>query len=223
MLNEAARIDATLHALAPLRHRGCEVIVVDGGSTDGTPERAQSLADQVLTAPRGRANQQNAGAYAAQHDVLLFLHADTELPEGADGLIGEAIARGAAWGRFDVVFGDVDLPRAAPAKTLAVVATMMNWRSRLSGIATGDQCIFVRRDAFLRVGGFPMQPLMEDIELSRQLKRVSAPACLRALVTTSPRRWLAYGVWRTIALMWWLRLAYWLGVSPQRLARWYGY
>lgn len=223
MLNEAARIDAALHALAPLRHRGCEVIVVDGGSTDGTPERAQSLADQVLTAPRGRANQQNAGAYAAQHDLLLFLHADTELPEGADSLIGEAIARGAAWGRFDVVFGDAGRPQASPARTLAVVATMMNWRSRVSGIATGDQCIFVRRDAFLRVGGFPMQPLMEDIELSRQLKRVSAPACLTALVTTSPRRWLAYGVWRTIALMWWLRLAYWLGVSPQRLACWYGY
>jgi len=219
VLNEAAGIEAALRALAPLRARGARVVVADGGSADDTPAWARRFGGvEVIEAARGRAAQMNAGALAASGArVLLFLHADTTLPPDADRLIEQALAGGRhVWGRFDVRI-------AGRPPMLRVVAALMNLRSRLSGIATGDQAIFVSRAAFVQVGGYPVQPLMEDIELSRQLKRVSAPACLRALVTTSPRRWLAYGVWRTIALMWWLRLAYWLGVSPQRLARWYGY
>lgn len=223
VLNEEAGIAAALFALAPLRQRGCEVIVVDGGSSDGTLNVAQTLADRVIVAARGRASQQNAGAQGAQHEALLFLHADTQLPDGADHLILDALDKGAVWGRFDVSFGDpVGADEPLPAM-LKVVAFMMNWRSRVTGIATGDQCLFVTRTAFERTGGFPMQPLMEDIELSRRLKKVSPPACLRARVTTSPRRWLKHGVWKTILLMWWLRFAYWFGVSPARLAGWYGY
>jgi len=223
VLNEASRLETALQALAPLRQRGCEVIVVDGGSDDGTPDIAQPLVDRVIMSPRGRADQQNTGARAAQHEALLFLHADTQLPDGADRLVLAALGNDAVWGRFDVSFGDLqDAGRPLPG-LLNVVAHMMNLRSRLSGIATGDQCIFVSRAAFQQVGGFPVQPLMEDIELSRKLGKVSPPACLRARVTTSPRRWLKHGVWRTILLMWWLRFAYWLGVAPQRLARWYGY
>ena len=223
VLNEAPRLQATLQALAALRQRGCEVIVVDGGSSDGTLNVAQPFADRVIVAARGRASQQNAGAQVANHEALLFLHADTQLPADADRLILDTLSKGADWGRFDVCFGDPGGEVGRLPAILNVVAFMMNWRSRVTGIATGDQCLFVTRAAFERTGGFPMQPLMEDIELSRRIKKVSPPACLRDRVTTSPRRWLRHGVWRTILLMWWLRLAYWLGVSPVRLARWYGY
>jgi rSAM/selenodomain-associated transferase 2 len=214
-LNEAAQIEATLAALAPLRARGVEVIVADGGSTDGTPELARPLADRVIAAPRGRAVQMNQGARHAHGDVLLFLHADTQLPADADRLVLDVIAtRQSQWGRFDVrIHGR--------SPTLRLVATLMNLRSRWSGIATGDQAMFVQRALFDAVGGFPEQPLMEDIELSRRLKHRSAPACLRARVTTSGRRWESRGVWRTIALMWWLRLQYFLGVPAERLARQY--
>ncbi|MBL8309101.1 MAG: TIGR04283 family arsenosugar biosynthesis glycosyltransferase [Burkholderiales bacterium] len=223
VLNEAQQLARTLGALAPLRERGCEVIVVDGGSTDDTPEIARPLADRVVVASRGRANQQNAGAGVARHEALLFLHADTQLPVGADRLILAALGGRAVWGRFDVAFRDLPDEAAPLPRMLDVVAQMMNWRSRVSGIATGDQCIFVAKDVFHRVGGFPAQPLMEDVELSRRLKTVSPPVCLRACAKTSPRRWLKHGVWRTILLMWWLRLAYWFGASPSTLARWYGY
>jgi len=213
-LNEAAGITATLAALAPLRARGAEVIVVDGGSDDGTAELAAAQADRVAVSARGRARQMNAGAAVARAPVLLFLHADTRLPEGADRSIHAAIERGAGWGRFDV---HID----GRARMLRVVAAMMNWRSRLTGIATGDQAIFVTRQAFDRVGGFPAQPLMEDIELSRRLRGLAAPACLRDRVLTSGRRWEQRGVWRTIFLMWRLRWRYWRGASPQALAEAY--
>jgi rSAM/selenodomain-associated transferase 2 len=219
-LNEAPRIAQTLAALAPMRARGCEVIVVDGGSSDGTVDAAVAGCDRVIAAPRGRASQQNAGATVATGHVLLFLHADTVLPADADLLVCKAIVDGASWGRFDVRFATPEGGARLPAM-LAVVAAMMNARSRWSGIATGDQCLFVTRDAFQRVGGFPAQALMEDIEISRRLKQLGAPACLRQRVTTSPRRWLTRGVWRTIVLMWWLRFAYWLGASPATIARWY--
>ena len=215
VLNEAGRIAVALIALQPLRERGAEILVVDGGSTDGTAEIAARGADHVVHAPRGRASQQNAGAKQALGDTFLFLHSDTQLPLDADGLIADALSdRAVLWGRFDLRF-DTD------QTMLRVVATMMNARSRLTGIATGDQCLFVRRNAFEAAGGFPALSLMEDIALSTLLRRQSAPACLRNRVTTSARRWQKNGVWRTIFLMWWLRLAYALGVSPARLARWY--
>jgi len=206
VLNEAAGIRAALEALAPLRARGHEVIVVDGGSSDSTADIAAGLCDRVLSAPRGRAAQMNAGARAANGDMLLFLHADTRLP--ADFTIPDS----AVWGRFDVrIDGRHPL--------LKVVACAMNLRSRLTGIATGDQAMFVRRAVF---PGFPEIPLMEDIALSRALKKIDSPSCLRERVVTSGRRWEAHGVLRTIFLMWRLRLLYFFGVSPETLARKYG-
>lgn len=213
-LDEAPGIGRTLAALQPLRAGGAEVIVVDGGSRDGTPDRCAGLADRVLAAPRGRARQMNAGAAAARGPVLLFLHADTRLPPRAAALVGEALAGGAAWGRFDVRIDD-------GGALLAVVAALINLRSRCTGIATGDQAIFVTRAAFDAVGGFADQPLMEDIELSRRLRRIGRPACLHARVVTSGRRWQRHGAWRTIGLMWWLRLRYWLGTPAHVLARAY--
>jgi rSAM/selenodomain-associated transferase 2 len=215
VLDEAAGIAAHLAALAPLRAAGAEVVVVDGGSADGTPERAAPLADAVLRAPRGRAAQLNAGARAARGDLLVFLHADTRLPAGAAEAIRAALAPGGrAWGRFDVII-------EGRSPLLRLVAACMNLRSRLSGIATGDQAVFVRRDVFEAVGGFPDLPLMEDVALSRTLLRLGRPACLRARVVTSGRRWDRDGVLRTIGLMWLLRAAFWLGVDPARLARRY--
>jgi rSAM/selenodomain-associated transferase 2 len=209
-LNEAAGIGACLAALAPLRARGHEVIVADGGSADGTARIAAPLADRVLEAPRGRAAQMNAGAAASTGQALLFLHADTRLPTDADRHIREALASH-AWGRFDVSI-DSDDPR------LAVIAYFINRRSRLTGIATGDQAIFVRRDAF---PGFAPIALMEDVAFSRQMKRVSPPACLAARVVTSARRWERHGVARTVLLMWRLRYDYWRGADPDELARRY--
>jgi rSAM/selenodomain-associated transferase 2 len=216
VLNEAAEIEAALNALTPLRQRGAEVVVVDGGSSDGSAELARPLADRVLTAPRGRATQMNAGAAAASDDVLLFLHVDTRLPDRADRLIADGLARsGRSWGRFDVAFDD--------RGWLRVVAFMMNWRSRLTGICTGDQAMFVARTAFQDVGGFPDIPLMEDVVLSARLKHIVRPECLRVRVVTSARRWHEHGILRTILLMWRLRLAYFFGAKPGRLAEQYGY
>ncbi|HEY0024871.1 MAG TPA: TIGR04283 family arsenosugar biosynthesis glycosyltransferase [Longimicrobium sp.] len=211
-LNEAAAFPATLAPLQQLRARGHEVVVVDGGSVDGTPEVARPMADQVIASPRGRAAQQNAGAAVATGDVLLFLHADTLLPPDADHLVlGGLRTTGRGWGRFDV-----RLSGAAPG--LRVVERMIGLRSRVTGIATGDQAIFVRADWFRRAGGFPAIPLMEDVALSTALKRLGPPLCLRERVTTSSRRWEERGIARTILLMWRLRLAYALGADPARLA-----
>lgn len=196
--------------MAPLRRRGHEVIVVDGGSEDGTAELAAPLCDRLVRSARGRALQMNAGAGVAQGNALLFLHADTQLPPQADEAVLLALER-SSWGRFDVRI-------AGRHPLLPVVAWAMNLRSRISGIATGDQAIFVRRDAF---AGFPEIPLMEDIAFSAAMKRRGRPACLREQVSTSARRWERHGVVRTILLMWRLRLLYALGVRPQRLAREY--
>jgi rSAM/selenodomain-associated transferase 2 len=216
VLDEAAGIEAALRALAPLRARGAEVIVVDGGSSDATAALARPFADQVLNSQRGRAAQMNAGAAAARGDVLLFLHADTRLPDGADRLILDGLGQShRAWGRFDVRFDD--------GGALRLVALMMNLRSRLTGICTGDQAMFVTRAAFDSIGGFPPIPLMEDVTAATLLKRVSRPLCLHARVTTSGRRWRQHGIWRTILLMWRLRLAYYFGSDPARLAKQYGY
>jgi len=214
-LDEAQGIRAALEPLQPLRAAGHEVIVVDGGSGDGTPDLARPLADRVLAAPRGRASQMNAGAAAARGEVLLLLHADTRLPREADRpILGGLEESRRSWGRFDVLIDGRN-------PLLAAVACLMNLRSRLTGIATGDQAIFVRREAFLAVGGVPPLALMEDVALSRLLKRVSRPLCLRERVVTSGRRWERRGVLRTIALMWWLRLRFFLGASPDRLAELY--
>lgn len=206
-LNEARGIRAALEALAPLRARGHEVILVDGGSSDGTVERAAGLCDLVVTAPRGRALQMNAGARAATGDLLLFLHADSRLPPQADVLALNA----PMWGRFDVQIG-------GRHPLLKVVGWAMNLRSRLTGIATGDQAIFVRRAAF---PGFPEIALMEDVAFCAVMKRRARPACLRAKVVTSGRRWESRGVLRTIFLMWRLRLMYFFGARPDDLARIY--
>lgn len=217
-LNEGSVIQNCLDRLAALRGRGAQIIVVDGGSADDTVEQARPFCDAVVRAPRGRAAQMNAGACAATGAVLLFLHADTALPDAADTLLRDALARDPArlWGRFDV-----RIDGAAPL--LRLVAHAMSLRSRLSGIATGDQAIFCRRAAFADAGGFPALPIMEDIAFSRRMRRRSRPLCLTACVTTSGRRWQAHGIVRTIALMWALRLAYALGVPAATLARWYRY
>lgn len=215
VLNEAAGIAQALRQLAPLRQRGAQLIVVDGGSRDATLAAATPHADLLLTSGRGRALQMNAGAAQAAGDALLFLHADTGLPPDADALLAAALQQ-ADWGRFDVQL-------AGDRRMLAVIATMMNLRSRLTGIATGDQALFMQRSTFEQAGGFAPIPLMEDIELSRRLRRIGRPACLRARVTSSGRRWEQHGVWRTIFLMWRLRLAYFLGADPHALARAYGY
>ena len=214
-LNEGQGLARCLAPLQPMRRRGVEVIVVDGGSDDDTVRIAAPLTDQVMVAPRGRAAQMNAGAAVAKGDILLFLHADTLAPEQADRLVTDALARsGRDWGRFDV---RID----GRPWMLRLVALAMNWRSRLSGIATGDQTLFVRSERFAEIGGFPDQPLMEDIEICKKLRARGRPVCLREKVTTSGRRWEQRGVWRTILLMWRLRWAYARGVPVDELARAY--
>jgi rSAM/selenodomain-associated transferase 2 len=213
VLNEAAIIVAALQALKPLRARGAEIIVADGGSHDGTAILAEPLADRVIIVARGRGAPMNAGAALGTGEAFLFLHADTKLPDNADRLIEMALAQ-RAWGRFD-------LRIAGQHPLLALVARMINWRSRLTGIATGDQAIFVSREAFNAVRGFPDLPLMEDIAISHRLRRISRPFCIATPVITSGRRWETNGVMRTVVLMWRLRLAYYFGVAPELLAQRY--
>jgi rSAM/selenodomain-associated transferase 2 len=217
VLDEQAEIVDALTALAPLRRRGVEIVVVDGGSSDDTVTFAHPLCDLVLAAPRGRAVQMNTGAEAARGDVLLFLHADTRLPADADRIAIDALSTsGRLWGRFDVAITGAHV-------LLPVIAAMMNLRSRVTGIATGDQAVFCTRTAFDSAGGYPAIALMEDIVLSRRLKRVSRAVALDARVLTSGRRWVKHGVARTILLMWGLRLAFLLGVSPEWLAERYAH
>ena len=225
-LNEAGGIEAALRPMQAWRGTGCEVIVVDGGSSDATAALAQPLADRVISAARGRARQMNAGAAVATGSVLWFVHADTLPPEAAPTAILAALALSdplvptvsrrhagskKCWGRFDVAITGASL-------MFGVIGWCMNRRSRLTGIATGDQALFMTRAAFDAAGGFPDQPLMEDIGMSQRLKRLGRPACLTHKVTTSGRRWERRGVWRTIWLMWRLRLAYFFGASPEYLA-----
>jgi rSAM/selenodomain-associated transferase 2 len=211
---EAAGVTETLRALQPIRTRGHEVVVVDGGSTDRTVELSRPLCDRVVVSEKGRALQMNAGAAAAKGDLLLFLHADTRLPENALQHLECFVYSRCAWGRFDVrLSGERSLFR--------VIAWFMNRRSRLTGICTGDQAMFVRRDAFEALGGFQPVPLMEDVEFSRRLCLVSRPFCIKEPVVTDSRRWHKHGAWRTIFLMWKLRWRYWRGESPESLAQIY--
>ena len=213
-LNEEDRLGETVSSA---RGRSApHIIVVDGGSSDGTVACARSLGVEVVVGSRGRAAQMNAGARVARSDVLLFLHADTCLPADYDVAVLRALSDpNVVGGRFDV-----SLQPSSPL--LWLTGELMNIRSRLSRIATGDQAIFVRRETFERMGGFPEIPLMEDIAFTKALKRQGAIACLRDRVVTSARRWRADGVVRTVLLMWSLRFLFFCGVSPQQLRRWYG-
>ncbi|HYP02927.1 MAG TPA: TIGR04283 family arsenosugar biosynthesis glycosyltransferase [Cyanobium sp.] len=215
LLNEAAAVAAFSGHWQELRARGAELLLVDGGSEDGTVPLIERAGFTVIRSARGRARQMNAGAARASGGILIFLHADTRLPEGALEMVRRSLRPPRCWGRFDV-----EIVGRQPM--LAVVARCMNLRSRWSGIATGDQAIFLHRRVFDRVGGFPDQPLMEDVELSARLRSLAPPVCLKATVATSGRRWQAGGIGRTILLMWSLRFAYWLGVPAPALARLYG-
>lgn len=213
--NEAVVLPALLARLLALQRAGCEVLLVDGGSEDGSIALIDGAGFAVVHAPAGRARQMNAGAAWASGETLLFLHADTELPHGALDCVHQALASGVHhWGRFDVRI-------SGQHWMLRVIGHMMNLRSRLTGITTGDQALFMTRAVFDAVGGFPDQALMEDIELSKRLCRQSRPACVSRCVTTSGRRWETRGVWSTMVLMWRLRWDYWRGVPADQLARAY--
>ena len=215
-LNEAQSIAPTLNCMQPMKKRGHQVILVDGGSLDNTITLAEPLVDLVLCSSAGRAAQMNAGAAMASGDLLWFVHADTHILTDSDLLLANLLHDSEKeWGRFDIrLSGD--------ALALRIIERMMNWRSRLSGIATGDQGIFIQRDTFERIGGFTDIPLMEDIDISKRLKRTTGkPLCLSRKLTTSSRRWEKHGILPTTVLMWRLRLAYWLGANPSDLARQY--
>jgi rSAM/selenodomain-associated transferase 2 len=210
--NEALHIEPLLRSLQPLRHKGHEVIVVDGESEDGTTEIAASLVDMLLKTSAGRARQMNAGASVANGRLLWFLHADSVIPDEAALMLANTVEENPlAWGRFDIrLSGSHYLFR--------VVEVMINFRSRITEIATGDQGIFVSRELFYSVNGFPDQPLMEDIEISKTLKKISKPVCFSEHLLTSSRRWEEHGIARTIVKMWGLRLAYFMGTPADRLA-----
>jgi rSAM/selenodomain-associated transferase 2 len=213
-LNEAEGIKACLLALQPLRLQ-CEIIIADGGSTDGTRIKALALADKITLSAASRAQQMNTGAAQAKGEILIFLHADTLLPEHALNIIQQHLSiSNARWGRFDIRLDN-------PHILLKMVATLINWRSRLTGIASGDQVIFVNRAVFFEIGGYADIELMEDIALCHRLKKISLPLCLSAKVTSSARRWERNGIGKTILLMWWLRLRYYLGAKPSALAQLY--
>ena len=214
-LNEADRLAATLAGLRACCTARIQLIVVDGGSVDDTVGIARRFADRVICGVRGRALQMNAGAGEATGEVLWFVHADTVAPPTAgDAVLGAMGERDAVWGYFDVRLD------GEPA-LLRVVERMMKLRTRVTGVATGDQGIWVRRSVFEAVGGYAPLPLMEDVALSKRLRRLRRPLCLPLRLSTSARRWQVRGTVRTVMLMWWLRLAFWLGVSPETLARWY--
>lgn len=215
VLNEAGIIVSALSRLQSLRAAGHEIIVVDGGSNDGTPVLSEPFANRVISSPRGRACQMNAGAKIATGGILLFLHADTILPKNADQLILQGMTQtGKGWGHFDVSLSGRHL-------LFRIIEWLMNLRSRITSIATADQAIFVERGLFGAVQGFPEIELMEDIALCKILKRTGKPLCLWHRVLTSSRRWEKNGILRTVLQMWLQRLAYFLGVNPRHLARCY--
>lgn len=209
-LNEELSIVNCLTRLQSLR-QCCEIIVVDGGSLDNTKKLAQPLVDKLISSATGRAIQMNTGAERAAGELLIFLHADTSLPQDALNQIAQAIKNNRQWGRFDVTL-------SGSHPMLKMIAVFMNWRSRLTGIATGDQVIFVNKKLFESVGQYPAIPLMEDIALCKKLKKISSPICLKAKVISSGRQWEQFGVFETLLLMWSLRLRYFLGADPQTLA-----
>jgi len=214
VLNEEINLSRIASRLRSVREQGHEVIIVDGGSSDNTLTIAYEISDTVIISKKGRSLQMNSGASVASGDVVLFLHADTFLPENAAQIVADAFVGENFWGRFDV--------RLSNQKYVyRLIEQMMNIRSSLTSIVTGDQAIFVEKSLFDRIGGFPEIALMEDIEISSQLKKISKPVRLKHKVVTSSRRWEANGVVATVLLMWKLRLYYFLGVSPEKLSKMY--
>lgn len=215
VLNEAEGIATFLAHLQKFRQAGHEIIVVDGGSVDDTRERVRQSVDQLLETSTGRAQQMNAGAEVAKGEVLVFLHADTFLPDTATQDIEQALTTTSkVWGRFAVRLSGQQI-------LFRFVEWMMNRRSCITGIATGDQAMFIKREVFVLLAGFDDMPLMEDVAMSKKLKIYSRPVCLRTRVYTSSRRWEQRGIVRTIFLMWSLRLRFWMGTSPDVLVRRY--
>lgn len=218
VLNEAQTIQTFLKKLQPLREQGHEIVLVDGKSQDNTCIQARPYVDRMISSGKGRARQQIIGAKMATGQVFLFLHADTSLPCDADQLILSALSSGqsgcALWGRFNVRL-------SGQHWMFRIIEKMMNWRSCLTGIATGDQAIFVSRLLYNDVGGMPEIDLMEDIEFSKRLKTLSQPICLRSTVITSSRRWEKNGITKTILFMWGMRLQYFFGVKPELLVKKY--
>lgn len=208
--NESQNIRSCLRALQPFRDRS-EIIIIDGGSTDKTCEIALALADKIILSSKGRAKQMNIGACHATGDTLVFLHADTFLPKNALELITQ---NHLSWGRFDIQLSGKPV-------MLKVISLFMNWRSRMTGIATGDQVIFVNKQLFVQAGRYPDLALMEDISLCSELKKITAPVCLKEKVLSSGRRWEQYGVFKTILLMWNIRLRYFFGENPDVLSTLY--
>lgn len=215
-LNEAENICESLGTLQPLRKRGHEIILVDGNSTDNTVAVTKQLVDQQLSCSPGRARQMNYGAQSATGDVLCFIHADTLCPENIDQLLTNALQRSKKmWGRFDIRLSSNRWP-------FRIIEWFINMRSYLSGIATGDQGIFICRNIFRKLSGFSDIPLMEDIDISKRLRKISRPLCVSHYpLITSSRRWEKHGIFKTILLMWSLRLSYFLGAPAQSLSRSY--
>ena len=215
VLNEEKAIREKLPRLQHLRDSGHELIIVDGGSSDSSKQLAENGSDALITTVKGRARQMNAGARVASGELLLFLHIDTDLPaSGIETLTSNYDGIKQIWGRFNISL-------SGKHYMFRVIEAMMNWRSRITGIATGDQAIFVSKSLFERIGGFAEMPLMEDIDICTRLKRIMKPLCLSEKVTTSTRRWESSGIYRTIWLMWRLRLSYWLGKDPEQLVHHY--
>ena len=215
VLNESELLEAQLAKLQPAREEGHEVILVDASSDTQSRVITQPWVDKICESEPGRARQMNLGAEVSTGDVLLFLHIDTTLPQNFTRLLYSALEEtGSCWGRFDI-----ELSGRAPA--YRVIEGFMNWRSHLTGVATGDQAIFIRSRAFAELSGFALIPLMEDIELSKRLRKRAWPARIRVRAGTSSRRWEHAGIGRTVLLMWWLRLLYFLGISPEKLVRMY--
>ncbi|HIG06949.1 MAG: TIGR04283 family arsenosugar biosynthesis glycosyltransferase [Methylococcales bacterium] len=212
-LNEAEIIINTLRPLQVLR-QNCELIIVDGGSVDNTVAKASPYVDRIITSTSGRAIQMNAGAASARGDTFIFLHADSYLPKNVFTIIQQALSQGYCWGRFDIHL--TGKPRLLP-----IISLLMNIRSRLTGIATGDQAIFITRESFTAIGQYPIIALMEDIALSKKMIPLAKPFCSRDKVISSGRRWEQYGCINTILLMWWLRLLFFLGRAPEKLNQCY--
>lgn len=214
VLNEAEHIAYTLKSLQCYSNQGHEVIVIDGGSNDDTLSISEQYADKVLRSEAGRAIQMNTGIAEAKGDVLLFLHADTKLPDDALCGIMSAVEEGYFWGRFNVrLSGSHFLFR--------LIERMMNMRSCITGVATGDQAIFVCRESIDIIGDYPRLPLMEDIVFSKRLRKLGWPACIKRQVISSSRRWEHSGILRTMLLMWRLRLLFFLGMPAEKLAKQY--